>query len=57
MQLLLVSPSALSNIKIDLPDWCKSMMPGKPNTLYKEKQNKAEIYDTRNCCSKYKEST
>jgi len=35
MQLLLVSASMLSNVKIDLPEWCKIMMPGKPNTLQK----------------------
>ena len=29
--------SMLSNVKIDLPDWCKNMMPGKPNTLSKKK--------------------
>ena len=35
--LLLGSVSTLSKAKIGLPDWCKNLMPGKQNTLYKKK--------------------
>jgi hypothetical protein len=35
MLLLFISASTLSSVKINLPDWYKSMMEGKTNTLCK----------------------
>lgn len=47
---VLVSVRTLNKAKISMPDYFKNMMPGKPYTLYKKK---TELYDTRNCWSKY----